>query len=106
MKIVMMRKDLLLPVNLLYLLILVGFAFSFFMITYDVAALGIPPQVGRALIFVGMISSFIASVVLIIDVFSNDVSGKYLWTVAILFSGGIIGFFYLRSRGHYLKGSN
>lgn len=102
----MMRKKLLLPLNMVYLLILVGFAFSFFTISFDVPALGVPPKVGSLLVYVGLISSFAASVILIIDVFSNNVNGKYLWTVAILFSGGLIGFFYLRGRNYYLKGSD
>ena len=99
----MMRKDLFIPVDGVYSLLLIAFIFGFFNITFDLTAVGLPLEAGRILLYIGIMAGFIASLILIIDVFSNDVNGKYLWTLAILLSGGIFGFFYLRSRDEYVK---
>ena len=101
-----MKNELLIPKNILLTLIAVGFLFNFSAISFDLESMGIPLMVGNILVFVGLVASFIATVVLIVDVFKNNINGKYLWTVAFLFSGGLIGFFYVRSRDYYLKISN
>ena len=101
-----MKNELLIPKNILLTLIAVGFLFNFSAISFDLESMGIPLMVGNILAFVGLVASFIATVVLIVDVFKNNINGKYLWTVAFLFSGGLIGFFYVRSRDYYLKISN
>ncbi|WP_373709878.1 hypothetical protein [Kaistella sp.] len=101
-----MRKELLVPQNALYLLILLSFIFTFFNITFDITSVGIPLEWGRILVVVGLVASFVVSVVLIVDVFKNDVNGKYLWTLAFLMSAGLLGYFYLRSRDHYLSRTN
>lgn len=101
-----MKKELLLSKNSLFSLILVGFLFSFFTLTFDLTNFGISLEAGNFFITIGMLASFIASVVLIIDVFKNDVNGKYLWTLAFFMSSGLLGFFYLRSRDYYLGKRN
>lgn len=101
-----MRKELLVPQIALYVLILLSFIFTFFNITLDIASVGIPLEWARILVVVGLTASFVVSVVLIVDVFKNDVNGKYLWTLAFLMSGGLLGYFYLRSRDHYLSRTN
>ena len=101
-----MRKELLVPQNALYVLILLSFIFAFFNITLDIASVGIPLEWGRILVVVGLTASFVVSVVLIVDVFKNDVNGKYLWTLAFFMSAGLLGYFYLRSRDHYLSRTN
>ncbi len=101
-----MRKELLVPQNALYLLILLSFIFTFFNITFNIASFGIPLEWGRIMVAVGLAASFVVSVVLIVDVFKNDVNGKYLWTLAFFMSAGLLGYFYLRSRDHYLSRTN
>ena len=101
-----MRKELLVPQNSLYLLILLSFIFTFFKITLDITSVGIPLEWGRILVVVGLTASFVVSVVLIVDVFKNDVNGKYLWTLVFFMSAGLLGYFYLRSRDHYLSRTN
>ena len=98
-----MRKELLVPKNALYVLILLSFVFTFFNITFDFTSFGIPLEWGRILMIFGLAASFIVSVVLIVDVFKNDVNGKYLWTLAFFMSAGLLGYFYLRSRDYYLS---
>ena len=100
-----MKKELLLSKNILYTLVLVGFLLNFFTLRFDFTSWGIPEMAENVLINLGLLASFVATVVLIIDVFKNDVNGKYLWTLAFLLSGGLLGFFYLRSREYYLKSS-
>ena len=98
-----MKKELLLSKNFLYALVLFGFLLNFFTLKFDFTSWGIPLIVENILINLGLLASFVATVVLIIDVFKNNASGKYLWTLAFLLSGGLLGFFYLRSRAYYLK---
>ena len=102
----MIKNELLISKNVLYALIALGFLFNFFRISFDTTSLGIPLMLGNIFAYLGLFSSFIATIVLIVDVFKNNVNGKYLWTIAFLFSGGLIGFFYLRSRDYYLKSSS
>ena len=99
----MMKNELLIPKNILFALIAFGFLFNFSALSFDFEKMGIPLEVSNVLISLGLISSFIATIILIVDVFKNNVNAKYIWTVAFLFSGGLIGFFYLRSRDYYLK---
>ena len=101
-----MKKELLLPKNILYTLIAIGFLFNFFRVSFDLRSLGIPLMVGNFLSYVGLLASFVATVVLIVDVFKNNINARYLWTLGFLFSGGLMGFFYLRSRDYYLSTSN
>ena len=101
-----MRKELLVPQNALYVLILLSFIFTFFNITLDITSFGIPLEWGRILVVIGLAASFVVSVVLIVDVFKNNVNGKYLWTLAFFMSAGLLGYFYLRSRDHYLSRTN
>lgn len=98
-----MKKELLVPKNILYPLIALGFLFNFFRVSFDRTSLGIPLSVGDFLVYAGLVASFISTIILIVDVFKNNVNGKYLWTFAFLISGGLIGFFYLRGRDYYLK---
>ena len=101
-----MKNELLIPKNILLTLIALGFLFNFSALSFDFERLGIPLMIANILLFVGLFASFIATIILIVDLFKNNINGKYLWTVAFLFSGGLIGFFYLRSRDYYLKSSN
>ncbi|QOW11494.1 hypothetical protein Q73A0000_14515 [Kaistella flava (ex Peng et al. 2021)] len=101
-----MKKELLLPKTVLYTLILINLVFNFVIIFFKIPSLDISLAAGKVLIYIGLFSSFIASMVLIVDVFTNHINGRYLWTLAFLFSGGFIGFFYLRSRDYYLKSGN
>ena len=98
-----MKKELLFSKNILYALVLLGFLLNFFTLRFDLTSWGIPLMFENVLINLGLLASFVATVVLIIDVFKNNVNGKYLWTVPFLLSGGLLGFFYLRSREYYLK---
>lgn len=98
--------NLLIPKNALFTLIAFGFLFNFFRISFDLTSLGIPLSVGQIISSLGLLASFIATIVLIVDVFKNNVNGKYLWTLGFLLSGGFIGYFYLRSRDYYLKSTN
>lgn len=101
-----MKKELLLPKSILYVLTLLSFVFVFFNITFDFSNFGFSLEVNKILKFVGLLASFIVSVVVIIDVFKNDVNGKYLWTLAFLMSAGLLGYFYLRNRDFYLSRNN
>lgn len=100
-----MKRQLLLSKNFLYALVLFGFLLNFLTLRYDFTNWGIPLMVENLLVNLGLLASFAATFVLIIDVFKNNVNGKYLWTLAFLLSGGLLGFFYLRSRDYYLKSS-
>ncbi|QDP84795.1 hypothetical protein FNJ88_04225 [Chryseobacterium sp. SNU WT5] len=100
-----MSKDLLIPRNILYLLIIVGFVINFLNLVLKLEDYGISDSVGKSLVFFAMLASFIATAVLIIDVFVNNVDGKYLWTLVFLFSGGFLGYFYLRNRSYYTSKS-
>lgn len=101
-----MRKDLLLPKDLLYMLILINMVFNFLTFFFNLNSAENTKVFGGILTYTGLFSGLVVSMVLIIDVFVNRVNARYLWTLAILFSGGIFGFFYLRSRDNYLNASN
>lgn len=92
-----MKTNLLIPENTLFLLALFSAIFTVFTITIDATSFGIPLEFGRFIIYIALLCGFLVGVVLIVDVFRNDISAKYLWTLGFLISGGITGLFYLRS---------
>ena len=92
-----MKTNLLIPENTLFLLALFSAIFTVFTITIDVTSFGIPLEFGRFITYIALLCGFLVAVVLIVDVFRNDISAKYLWTLGFLISGGITGLFYLRS---------
>lgn len=96
-----MKAKLLLPENIIYFLALFGAVFTVFSISFDFTSVGIPLAAGEFPIYFGLLCSFITAVVLTIDVFRNDIPGKFWWTFGFLISGGITGIFYLRSRPKY-----
>lgn len=100
-----MKSKLLLPENMLFPLIVFGFLFTFFSITFDVSAFGIPLVFGKILQVIGLVANFIVAIVLIVDVFKNNVSAKYLWTFGFLIFAPIVGYFYVRNRESYLPQS-
>ena len=100
-----MKTKLLLSENILFPLIIFGFLFTFFSITFDVSSFGIPVIFGKTLQIVGIAANFIVAVVLIVDVFKNNVSAKYLWTFGFLIFAPIVGYFYVRNRESYLPQS-
>lgn len=100
-----MKSKLLLPENMLFPLIVFGFLFTFFFITFDVSAFGIPLVFGKILQIIGLIANFIVAIVLIVDVFKNNVSAKYIWTFGFLIFAPIVGYFYVRNRESYLPQS-
>lgn len=100
-----MKSKLLLPENILFPLIIFGFLFTFFSITFDVSAFGIPLVFGKILQIIGLLANFIVAIVLIVDVFKNNVSAKYLWTFGFLIFAPIVGYFYVRNRESYLPQS-
>lgn len=100
-----MKTKLLIPENILFPLIIFGFLFTFFSITFDVSSFGIPLFFGKILQILGLIANFIVAVVLIVDVFKNNVPAKYLWTFGFLIFAPIVGYFYVRNRENYLTSS-
>ncbi len=97
-----MTTKLLIPQNILFPLMVVGLLFTFFSISFDLSAFGILLAFGKILQFIGLIANFIVAVVLIVDVFKNNVSTKYLWTFGFLIFAPIVGYFYVRNRENYL----
>lgn len=96
-----MNHKLLLPQNILFPIAVLGLLFGFFTISVDLTHLGIPLAASQLFMYVGLICNFVTVVVLIIDVFKNNVSGKYLWTLAFLLLGCISGLYYLMNREKY-----
>lgn len=101
-----MNKELLIPRNSLYIVIILGFVFNFFHLIFNLKSFGLSEDFIYIFISLAMLLSFVATAILIIDVFSNNVEGKYLWTLVFLFSGGFLGYFYLRNRTHFLTKKN
>ncbi|KMQ71758.1 hypothetical protein [Chryseobacterium koreense] len=97
-----MTSDLLVSKNMLYPIALFGLIFGIVTVTFDLRSLGIPLAMGMVLPFLALICNFITVAVLIVDVFKNNLSAKYLWTLAFLFAGCIAGVFYLMNRTLYL----
>ena len=96
-----MKSNLVIPENILFPLALFSAIFTVFTITFDLTNFGIPLEVGKSITYIALLCSFLVALVLIVDVFKNDIPGKYLWTLGFLISGGITGVFYLRSRPKY-----
>ena len=96
-----MKTKLLIAANTLIPLALFSAVFTVFTITIDVTSFGIPLEIGRSITYFALLCSFLVALVLIVDVFKNNIPGKYLWTLGFLLSGGITGIFYLRSRSKY-----
>ena len=96
-----MKTKLLIPANILIPLALFGAIFTIFTVSFDLTSFGIPLAAGKFLTYIAFLCSFLVALVLISDVFRNNIPGKYLWTLGFLISGGITGLFYLRSRPKY-----
>lgn len=98
-----MKTPLLIPQNILFPIAIFGLVFTLFSLTINLEHLGIPIDIGIVLICAGLFANFMVSVVLIIDVFKNNLSTKFIWTVSFLFVGCLSGLFYLRNRDRYLS---
>lgn len=96
-----MKTKLIIPVNILIPLALFGAILTIFTVSFDLTTIGIPLEVGNFLTYIAFLCSFLVALVLISDVFRNNIQGKYFWTLGFLISGGITGLFYLRSRPKY-----
>lgn len=97
-------SNLLVSKNIIYPIALFGLIFGVFTVTIDLTSLGIPLQLSKILPFLALICNFIIAVVLIVDVFKNNLSAKYLWTIGFLLTGSIAGVFYLMNRERNLAG--
>ena len=97
-----MKAPLLLPKNLLYPVALFGLIFSIITVSFDFTNYGISLEAGKFLTYFAILCSFVTVVVLIVDVFKNNLSSKYLWTLAFLISGCIAGLYYLMNREKYI----
>lgn len=100
-----MKNNLLLPKNILLLIAIVGLLFTVFSVTIDLSSLGLPIETSKLLIYVGMACNFITVIVLIVDVFKNNLSSKYLWTLGFLLTGCFAGLYYLINREKFLSQS-
>lgn len=98
-----MITKLLIRENILIPLMMIGLLFTFFSVSFDPASFGIPLAAGKVLQIFGLIANFIVAMVLIVDVFKNNVSAKYLWTFGFLIFAPIVGYFYVRNRESYLR---
>ncbi|MDN3605403.1 hypothetical protein [Kaistella yonginensis] len=101
-----MKSDLLISKKILYPIAIFGLVFTAFSVTLNLESLGIPFDMGLILIYSGLFANFLASVILIVDVFKNNLSSKYIWTLSFLFLGALSGLFYLRNRDQYLANVN
>lgn len=97
-----MKTKLLIPQNILFPIALFGAIFTVFTLSFDLTNFGIPLAAGKFVTLIAVLCSFITAVVLIIDVFKNNVPAKYLWTLGLLFTGGIVGVIYLMNRNKYV----
>ena len=97
-----MNKALIITENILYPLIMAGLTLVTFPLIFNLEIIGLTETAETMLIIIGLLANFIASVVLIVDVFKNNLSLKYFWTLSFLFLGGLAGFVYLRNREQYL----
>lgn len=101
-----MNSKLLIPQNILYPVAIFGLIFTVFSVTLNLESCGIPFDLGLVLIYAGLIANFLATVVLIIDVFKNNLSTRFLWTMSFLFLGSLSGLFYLKNRNYYIANKN
>jgi hypothetical protein len=93
-----MNSPLLIPKNILIPVAIFGLLFTVFFVTFDLSSLGIPLEASKLLIYLGMACNFFTVIILIVDVFKNNVSTKYLWTLAFLLTGCFAGLYYLLNR--------
>ncbi len=93
-----MKTQLLIPVRILYLLAIFGCVFSVVTVSFNMEFLHLPFGGNNILGLMALFCNFIVSFVLIVDVFRNNLDGKYLWTLGFLFPGGIIALFYFAKR--------
>ena len=98
-----MKSPLIISKNILFPIALFGLVFTLFSVTFDLTHFRIPRQAGNAFTYLALICSFITVIVLIIDVFKNNLSTKYLWTLGFLLTGCIAGLYYLMNRDKFLK---
>ncbi|MEC5157887.1 hypothetical protein [Chryseobacterium sp. MP_3.2] len=96
-----MKHPLLIAEKLLYFLAVFGALFTVFSVTVDFSSLGFPRSSDKIIIYVGLLCSFVTALILIADVFKNNIDSKYKWTLGFLVFGGILGLFYLRFRDQY-----
>lgn len=95
-----MKSNLLIPADLLFYIALFGAIFSIFTVSFDLTSLGIPLVAGNFLMYIALLCNFVVAILLIIDVFRNNLSTKYLWTLGFLLTAGIAGVIYLRRRDY------
>ena len=93
-----MNSNLLFPKNILVPIAIFGLLFTVFSVTFYLSSLGIPVEASKILIYLGMACNFITAIILIVDVFKNSISAKYLWTLAFLLTGCFAGLYYLLNR--------
>ncbi|UOE40656.1 hypothetical protein MTP09_12220 [Chryseobacterium suipulveris] len=99
-----MEFPLIIQKNKLYPIALIGLIFTLFTITIDLTSLGVPKEFGSVFPVLGLAATFITVVVLIVDVFKNNFSSKYLWTLGFLLTGCIAGLYYLMNREKLMAG--
>lgn len=100
-----MNSSLLIPKNILLPLAIIGLLFTVFSVTIDLSSLGLPIETSKLLIYLGVACNFITVIILIVDVFKNNLSSKYLWTLAFLLSGCFAGLYFLLNREKYYSTS-
>lgn len=97
-----MNSHLLIPKNILLPIAIFGLLFTVFSVTFDLSSLGIPVNSSKILIYLGMACNFLTVIIVIIDVFKNNLSSKYLWTLAFLLTGCFAGLYYLLNREKWM----
>lgn len=98
-----MKQELLIPKNILFPVAVFGLIFTVCTINIDLTSFGLPLEAGKILTYTALLCNFITVIVLIVDVFKNNLSTKYLWTLGFLFSGCIGGVYYLLKRDSFLS---
>lgn len=97
-----MNSQLFIPKNILFPVAIFGLLFTVFSVTIDLTSLGLPMETSKLLIYLGITCNFFTVIILIVDVFKNHLSSRYLWTLAFLLSGCFAGLYYLINREKYL----
>lgn len=98
-----MTHNLMISKNILYPLAVFGLIFMVFAVTIDFTSFNMPVDIKLILIYAGLFANFFTAVILIIDVFKNNLSTKYIWTLSFLLVGSLSGLFYLKNRKYYLN---
>lgn len=93
-----MQAPLLISKKILFPVAIFGLVFSFITLTFDVAPLGLPSEAGAFLTYLAVLCSFATVLILIVDVFKNNLHARYLWTLAFLLTGCFAGLYYLLNR--------